>query len=465
MIFVVCIVAFLRLSRFKMESSNTTNLSSVNMVLDELTRGHLNVAIPVLCFIGLMMLVGACGNALVIVTYFRRIDTSSTNLFIFFLAVFDIMNCIIGLPLEIYNLTNPYMNDLDGLCKAHKFISFTADLSSGLIIVCISFDRYLRIASPHKGLTVKHSKMLVLVLCVITALISSLTIPVYGKTEITFYEHPGIVGYGCGVTDARRQTVLPLLFNILILLCFTVGVVILLTVYILLGLKVKRWNQGRKIKMSRGKRLSDHCQPTAISEETGSPDSPDHQPSETFTFLQPTTEKQCDSKDTTDEPSFKRPGFLRELSRSLDRNHFLKLDLGFHTSGTQTLPHRKAGTRKPGGGVTRKHSIPNLNELRKRMKISRTTVMFISATIAFVASHIPYACVKLAFTINPALIDHMSPVGQSFFLFAEFSFIVSYAVNPIIYSFMNPKYRRECRSILRDLSGSLKCHSKKFFIG
>lgn len=445
-------------------SSYAANDSSAELVLEKLTEEAVARAIPVLCFMGLMMLIGTIGNILVITTYFRRVDKSSTNFFIFFLAVFDLLNCSIALPLEIYSLSKPYTNDQTALCRANKFIAFGADLSSGCIIICISFDRYLRFARPHNGFRVNRAKIATSLLCVLAWVISSLTIPVYGNKYITFEEHPSIVGVRCGVPDAKRNTVLPLLFNTLILLSFCVAVVILLSVYIFLGLKVKRWNQGRKSKMSRPNRMSDPCAPTAISEETETPDSPELKQSETFSFLQPTPEIPTETKG---ELTFMRPGFVRQISRSLDRSNFLNLDNSAHLNGTHTLPHRKSSTlkRKPCASVCRKASIPKLNEFKRRMKVSRTTVMFISATIAFVASHIPYACIKLAQTLNGDLTDHMTSVQYSLFLFAEYSFIVSYAVNPIIYSFLNPKYRRECKSLLRDLTNSLKCHSKKFFIG
>lgn len=450
-----------------MAFTNTSNESDANdVILRELTVEMLQVSIPVLCFISLMMLIGTMGNTLVILTYFKRVDKSSTNLFIFCLAVFDIINCALTLPMEMNDLTHPYTNDLNVLCKIHKFTGFTADLCSGFIIVCISFDRYLRIARPHQGLSVKGSKIAICVILLLAILISVLSLVIYGKRRITFPEHPGIVGVSCGVQNEMRLTAMPIIFNILILTTFCIGVAILLVVYTMLGLKVKRWNQDRKLKIS-GNRCSDYCQQTAISDETDSPNSPDVRQSETFTFLPTTLEKSSDDNVKEDEePSFKRPTFVRELSRSLDRNSFLKLDTGLHMNGTQTLPHRKssAAKRKQCPSFTRKTSIPKLIDFRRRIKISKTTVMFISATIAFVASHIPYACIKVAFTVNPGLTDSMTSLGHSFFLFAEYSFIVSYAVNPIIYSFLNPKYRRECRTFLRDLSNSLKCHSKQFFI-
>ncbi|XP_052816743.1 alpha-2A adrenergic receptor-like [Mya arenaria] len=455
--------------------SNSWNYSADDELLRSLTRERFALSIPVLCFICLLMLVGLIGNFLVICTYVKRVSKSSTNMFIFCLATFDLINCTIALPLEIYNLVNPFTNEHRFICSFHRFFGFSADLSSGFIIVCISFDRYLRIARPHQGLSVKGAKIAVLATCIASIAISSLSIFVFGTKVVTFEKYPNIHGHRCGISDSIKDTVWPLFFNIMILISFVVGVIILLTVYILLGIKVRRWSRGRKSKQNRVVRSSEYFQTAIISDDTGSPDSPEPRFSETFTFVParpvPNAEENKsgfsdgEAAEAKNDSSFKRPVYVRELSRSLDKNQFCKIDDGasvpFHNNGMQTLPVRKP--RRATSNVGRKTSMPSLQELKRRMKISRTTVMFISATIAFVVSHLPYAAITIVETVNQDFTKHMSHVGYSLFLFAKYSFVVSYAVNPIIYSFMNAKYRRECKLLLVEISKAIKCHTRRLY--
>lgn len=448
------------------------NTSMYEGDLESLSERRVALSIPVLSFIGLLVIVGVIGNTLVIFTYIKRVEKSSTNLFIFCLAVFDIINCIFGLPLEIYDLMHPYTNDQHYVCAIHHFIQFSADISSGYIIVCISFDRYLRIARPHQGLSVKFSKFAIGIISGISMIISLLTLFVYGTEKVTFDSYPGLVAHTCGTAEHAKNTVVPLLLDTLVLVCFGVGVIILLIVYTLLGIKVKKWNKGRKSKQTNNRRSEMYFQANTvtISDDTESRDSHTDNLSptlpETFSFLPPSPGFSADDPVKEDNPTFTKPEYVRELSRSLDRNHFLRLD-SMHMNGTKTLPVRKSESfkkRQAAANLGRKSSMPSLTGLKKRMRLSRTTVMFISATIAFVASHLPYACVKIVLTLNHDWVKSMNDISYSCFLFGEYSFIVSYGVNPLIYSFMNPKFRRECKQLLLSVSETVKCQSKKFYV-
>ncbi|KAH3773212.1 G-protein coupled receptor moody-like [Dreissena polymorpha] len=451
--------------------SNVTSASNVSYdviaILRERTLSQIELHIPVLCFIALLMLIGTFGNILVICTYVKRVTTSSTNLFIFCLAIFDLVNCTVALPLQIYSLLKPFTNEHELMCRFQNFMAFAADMSSGFIIVCISFDRYLRIMRPHQGLSVKNAKIAVAVTCIMSVAISSLALIVYGRRKVMFDDIPEVHGHQCGVADDKQETIIPVLFNTMILVCFVIAVIILLIVYTMLGIKVKRWSQVRKSKQSQAARASEYFGATAISDNTESPDSPEAKMSETFNFIPSSPRRMLDTDfDPETEPAFRRPAYVRELSRSLDKHEFLKLDAGhvddaLHVNGMQTLPVRKP--KKPVASVARKPSMPSLNVIKRRMKVSKTTIMFISATVAFVASHLPYACTKILRTINPIWTKDFSDAGYSMFLFLEYSFVVSYAANPIIYSFLNPKYRRECKSLLQDISKTIKCHSEKFY--
>lgn len=437
-------------------------------VIAALTELEITRSIPVLCFISLTMLVGTVGNILVILTYVKRVEKSSTNLFIFSLALFDVLNCCLGLPFEMYDILNPYTNDQSHLCSLHKFIAIFADLSSGYIIVSISFDRYFRITTPHQGLSVKSSRIAIGIICIVAIAISSLTFFVYGTEKVIFKSHPGYTGLRCGTAEsAKHDSVIPLVFNTLVLVCFGIGVIILIVVYTLLGIKVRKWNKDRKSKQTNSRRSETFFQSVVVSDDTESRESQNEpsKPLETFSFLPKTNDDMTDVDKTTGERSFNRPGYVRELSRSLEGSHFLKLD-NTHMNGTKTLPIRKSESfrKRQAANLGRKTSMATLMDLKRRIKLSRTTVMFISATIAFVASHLPFACVKIAITLNPALTSSMSNVAYSFFLFAKYSYVFSYGANPIIYGYFNPRYRRECKNLLLDVSRSIKCKSKKFYL-
>lgn len=440
------------------DENNNTDYNGID--IDTYTISKVAQSIPVLCFISLLMLVGLIGNALVIVTYVKRLEKSTTNLFIFCLAVLDIINCLI-IPKIIYDLLHPYTNRHHILCCLQNFFSISNSIASGFIIVCISFDRYFRITRPHNGLSVRWSKTAICVIFFTSLIFSTLTFFVYGTEKVTPDPNKKLYGYKCGTSDNAKFTVIPFLFKTLILFCFGVGVIILLTVYTLLGFKVRSWNRARKTK-TKCQIRSEMIRVTSLSDETDSSrDSQTDKQTEEFEFI-PVTPLSLDSD--RDGQILKRPVFDRELSRSLDRKQFMTLDV-VHTDGTKTLPHRKSHSfRNPLlAGLPRKSSIATLTGLKRRMKLSKTTVMFMSATIAFLASHLPFICIQVVNTYNPALIQDFNSVHSTLIMFAVYSYTISYAVNPIIYGFMNPKYRQECKTLLLNISKTIECKTNWFY--
>ena len=405
------------------------------------------------------------------------------------------------MPFEMHDLLNPLNNSFDFMCRFHKFVKFSADLSSGCIIVCISFDRFMRIARPHRGFSLPHAKLAVICVSLGTVLMCSLSLYVYGSQTVIIESHPGLTGSRCGINDQSKQTVVPLLFHTTILLWFGIGVAILFMVYIRLGIKVKKWNKGRKdVKQERQSTLYSHGLPSR-DESSSRVETPDWQTDnskqvEMFTFPSVVFEEgepigEGEMEDDIQSPrtqvSF-RADFVRQISRSMDEVHMENLEMpnaskvtsrdiaknnnipnfkfeNTHQNGTRTLPlprSSKLSVKPTVKNVRRKSSMMTLNDLKRRMHLTKTTVMFMIATIAFVASHLPYVCATIVMMVHPRAMDSMSAAGVSLWRIAEHSYIISYAANPIIYSFMNPKFRTECKTLMIKVIQKLKCRSKSF---
>ena len=417
------------------------------------------LAIPALCFISLLMVVGAVGNLLVVLTYCRTVGKSSTHLVIFSLAALDLGSCCLVLPAELYHILHPLTNRLHYLCALQKFLSFALDLASGYIIVFISFDRYMRIARPHRGLSVCRAKLAVISICAVSFVLCSITLFIYGTEEVRTSPDAAILGYRCGITRTATQTALPLIFTTIVLALFGVAFVILLAVYTRLGVKVRKWNKDRNAK---------DCRQRSYFQAEESSSKLDHSPNEVNKQIETFTFPPLQNPDgrNTRAIIFKKPEFVRQISRSLDKYEFDKID-NVHSDGCKTLPYlKKQGNCTRSKRIVRRTSsrrsgIPSLTTLRKRITLSKTTVMFIAATVAFVLSHVPYVCVKVLHVTRPGHVAEMTSVQQSLYRFAEYSFIISYGVNPLIYSFMNPKFRRECYILLLGLAVAFRCRSRK----
>lgn len=469
-------------------------------------------SILVLCVISVIILLGTLGNLLVLATYLKQIHKNSTNFFIFCLAIFDLTSCIIALPIEMVTLLEPLTYEYPWLCKIHKFVAFSSDLASGYTIVCISFDRFLRIARPHKRFSRRTCRRAVIFVVSISVLVSSMSLFVYGIENVfTVSGHHELVGQKCGIDEVAKGTHIPLIFSTVILGAFIIGVIILLTVYIRLGILVRRWNKGR-IKSVGNRRFS---KGVGTSDDSSSKSESKSQKSQkqmypfqvpllamdisrikgqnkgggsdftnvNFTkpgnnsaitrenevnaeLVKPTAEPFLTDNEIseTDDNSVAslpvvRPGIVKEMTRSLEKNGFTIPDPSVHFDGTATLPLRRITAKQREQNkrkVTRKKSLV-ISDLKKRMTLSKTTTMFIVATVAFVACHVPYVCVKVALVTIPDLEETLTVTQTVFYRLAEYSFTVSSCVNPLIYSFLNPRFRSECRTLIVAFLKKVSC--------
>ena len=483
-----------------------------NLLL-KLNEQKVRSSILVLCVISVIILLGTLGNLLVLATYLKQINKNSTNFFIFCLAIFDLTSCVVALPVEMAALLQPLTYEYPWLCKLHKFIAFSADLASGYTIVCISFDRYLRIARPHKRFSRRTCRRAVVFVVCISVLVSSMALFVYGSEKVvSVLDHRELVGHKCGIDEVAEETVIPLVFISVILAAFVIGVIILLTVYIRLGILVRRWNKGR-IKSAGNRRFpksvgtsddsSSKCENKSqkfrteiypyqvpllakdisllkskskggVSDfmnvnvtKSGYNDAVTQDNEVNAEKVKATEQTLTDNEiSETEENSVAslpivRPGIVKEMTRSLEKNGFKIPDPSVHFDGTATLPLRKMSSaqreqnkRKVG---TRKKSLVVISDLKKRMTLSKTTTMFIVATFAFVACHVPYVCVKVALVTVPDLEDSLTLTQTVFYRLAEYSFTVSSCVNPLIYSFLNPRFRSECRTLIVAILKKVNC--------
>ncbi|KAJ8033393.1 Rhodopsin, GQ-coupled [Holothuria leucospilota] len=111
-------------------------------------------------FIVVIAVVGVPSNILVIKVYFRRAKTSSTFVFISFMAISDLVRCGV-MPLEIGAILSTVTDTKQKLCESKFFTSVTLAMLSLLTTAVVGFDRYMAVCWPHtKRLNVYKSLIL-----------------------------------------------------------------------------------------------------------------------------------------------------------------------------------------------------------------------------------------------------------------------------------------------------------------
>ncbi|XP_039760773.1 neuropeptide F receptor [Pararge aegeria] len=120
---------------------------SQNRKVDDPTRALL------LTFYGILVVIGAVGNALVVISVVRKpAMRTARNMFIVNLAVSDALVCCVGTPLTLMELLTKHwpLPDWPSLCKACGAIQAISIFVSTISITAIALDRYQLIVYPTR---------------------------------------------------------------------------------------------------------------------------------------------------------------------------------------------------------------------------------------------------------------------------------------------------------------------------
>ncbi|XP_063834702.1 neuropeptide F receptor [Ostrinia nubilalis] len=120
---------------------------SQNRKVDDPTRSLL------LAFYGILVVIGAVGNALVVISVVRKpVMRTARNMFIVNLAVSDALVCCVGTPLTLMELLTKHwpLPDWPSLCKACGAIQAISIFVSTISITAIALDRYQLIVYPTR---------------------------------------------------------------------------------------------------------------------------------------------------------------------------------------------------------------------------------------------------------------------------------------------------------------------------
>lgn len=151
-------------------------ITNGNITFDEIFQKASQVRIPTVAFLSFLMPAGIFGNLLVFYIYGIYLKRNNLQLFITLLAFLDLVNCLIGFPLEIVELQMAYAYPYRYLCKIQKFVTYYYCVSSAFVLLTISVERYFLVCRATKAqMTSTQARLLVGVIIFISGL---LVIPV-----------------------------------------------------------------------------------------------------------------------------------------------------------------------------------------------------------------------------------------------------------------------------------------------
>jgi hypothetical protein len=139
----------------------------------------------------LISVVGLIGNALVLLVYVKKLQDNQTITFLIVnLAIADLVCCMVLLPLNCYHELFIDHIGSDFLCKFHSFLNIMNVTYSCLLMTLVAFERCFTIVMPFKRIVSKlRAKFIMLVLimiCFVFGIVGGLGVGIRHQAKVVF---------------------------------------------------------------------------------------------------------------------------------------------------------------------------------------------------------------------------------------------------------------------------------------
>ena len=193
------------------------------------------VLMPAVIYVGTLMVIGVLGNPLVIYFYSRKVKATPSHIFIVTLAIFDILTCLISMPLEIVDVLHFYIFESAVACKVLRFCNYFFSIASGSILIVIAVDRYRKVCKPmNSQLSMGWSRVAIgiaISFSILSATPSAIFNNVVEVNVTTITGNTSILGCDCTNELDDDHHLLITLYNIYQFALFISTVSVLVTLY------------------------------------------------------------------------------------------------------------------------------------------------------------------------------------------------------------------------------------------
>jgi hypothetical protein len=372
--------------------------------LKDMNATRFQILLPSLVLVVILMFLGIPGNLVALIVYATKMKRSTAAYFIITLAVSDLINCCISLPIEIALITQFWTFDHPVVCKFSRFLSAAMNNTSSFILVAIAVDRFRSICLPLKP---RISTIKAKVICAIIALgavCSAIPMIIGYGTYTHSIKHGDVTVYAktCLVDDSVVNTNIPFIILIYFFTGHIAVFLILVVLYSCIGYSLTRGSNfaGNEIVLKKGllqRNNSTYSMTSFIVQ-----------------FTTPT----------------------RNLSLESDMNNYCKTNKKLNRSMSTISSQEMSLTRRHGGPAFR----------TKRM-----TLMLFLVTSVFEISFIPYLVIVSIRQHDPAFESKQSMAGQMAYNFFLRFYLINSAINPIIYCFYNQNFRHGVKRFFRSI--------------
>lgn len=243
-------------------------------VLQDINDEKARVLIPAMVYCALLMLFGTVGNVLVVFFYGFKSKTTSATCFIMALAVFDLIACLLGIPIEIADMQLFYLFKSVPACRMLVFVNHFAVISSAFTLCSIAVDRYKRICKPFdRQMSVKRARITVGICAGLGVFLGWPSIALYTVEEVainTTYHGSTIeiTGYDCTSVKAEAYTIYAWIFSVVQFIGFIGITIALIVCYFLVGRQLFKHKKFRFYVAQKGLRRTASGNVTTITTNT-----------------------------------------------------------------------------------------------------------------------------------------------------------------------------------------------------
>eukprot|EP00057_Strongylocentrotus_purpuratus_P022543 XP_011677017.1 PREDICTED: gastrin/cholecystokinin type B receptor-like [Strongylocentrotus purpuratus] len=422
-----------------------------------------------LIFFSFLACFGIPLNAVTLRVMVKRRRKTSTQIFIIVLAMTDLFVCV-SMPLLwfIFTPTNMFLTDIS--CITITFVSIVSLFQSFFIGATIALDRYFLICRPHSRFMTTRRGIAITVACFLISLVLAFVMSYYTKAKL--HDHDV---FQCTVPNGYIGLALETIMIAVIVVCGGLIVVLYWRVY-------RALRQQRRIRVENdlnipsnhgqnGEFSMTHKDSTRTDIETAS--LKNTETTRIKTAVTSLSKKVATSLKSENGTEIGRCGAL-ESKRHDDVENVIHESIStleidtVHDVGTSRArlpPNLQAATDSPSksnvGIVLTRHQNAHIGDaarppIRLTPADRQATNMMLVITAVFVITWIP----AIVATMVPAtVLVEIASRNNHLYLFVVFlkhTVYISNAVNPLVYGFMNTRFRKEC---LNELSCRRSCRN------
>ena len=458
---------------FSAEMENITSNETLSMrndiLLENFNEKMLQILLPAIIYAAILMFVGIPGNGVVLYVYFFKWRRSTSRMFILYLAVFDLICCMTILPMEIVTMRYSVMMDKPILCKIFRFSTYLMNGSSALVLLGIAIDRFRRICRPYqRTFSEKISKYICIGAVVISISITWPSLILYGERDVLIGP---ITGHSCLIENKFDSSIFPIIFmvgmGIITFAIFTA----LTVLYYCVGMQIYKHRQFKKkrcthvetVAADNSSAFSNHKVKAVEGNDNAATiangmQSPSANCLEDGKKTEPDTKCESPTKQThakNGECNRQEEICVNDTVNTEEKKQ--KVPINDHSQteiGGSPMKRAKKPRKRVKYVLVRSASTLNASGRTKcincvTVRIGKSTFMLFLITLAYIISFLPFYTIVIIRQSTEGFVQQMSTAGYTAYHVFKRSYLLSSAVNPIIYSFCNPQFRGQCVDLFK----------------